>query len=738
MTRFLRNDPGIEFSPDGRYFAVVTSRGNVRSNQIESTLQVFRVQEVLAYLRAGDETARPPEPRAVARVSAVPRTQYFDSYGPAMFAFRWLPDSRALVFQGEGATGERRLYRADLSNGAARALSPAGFDVTEFATTTSDTVAYAAISPKAVVRPAGEPINADASDVTGKSLDEILFPYQYNNVSTSYSNLWVTRGGKVHEIVDKGSGAPLRILIPTGRHVFSASRDGRFLVVLVPVTNVPPAWTNLEPNPALPLRRIKADADTTSSTNLLPPKEYALVDLRTGAVAPLIHAPTGNELGWGRTGATWSTSGSSVLIVNPFLSNERYPCMAAVVDVGTMNARCVRAFSADKGMPTETLGASFGGNSNEVVLHQFMVPRTYTDEYYRYENAEWKLVRSTNGSISPQQFPSRTLSIAVRQDLNTPPALWATNSSTKVVKRLWDPNPQLAGINLGAASLFRWKDSSGHDWVGELLKPPNFVAGNRYPLVIQTHAAPSDEIEFLTDGPETTAFAARPLASSGMIVLQMPINWAHPISPQDAPDQIRGFDSAIAELSAEGLVDPSKVGAIGFSRTGWPIESAMIKEPKLFAAAVIADSTDASYMQYLIYSPAVRSDGERIYGASPFGDGINLWAKEAPDFHVDQIQSPILIQAIEGSGGILGEWELYSGLSIERKPVDLMYIRKGQHILQKPLSRIASQQGSVDWLRFWLQGYEDSDRAKVAQYARWRKLRANQEQGTAHGKPADE
>jgi len=37
--------------------------------------------------------------------------------------------------------------------------------------------------------------------------------------------------------------------------------------------------------------------------------------------------------------------------------------------------------------------------------------------------------------------------------------------------------------------------------------------------------------------------------------------------------------------------------------------------------------------------------------------------------------------------------------------------------------RIASQGGSVDWFRFWLQGYEDPDPSKADQFKRWRGLK---------------
>ncbi len=52
----------------------------------------------------------------------------------------------------------------------------------------------------------------------------------------------------------------------------------------------------------------------------------------------------------------------------------------------------------------------------------------------------------------------------------------------------------------------------------------------------------------------------------------------------------------------------------------------------------------------------------------------------------------------------------------------------------KPGDR-ASQGGSVDWFRFWLQDYEDPDPAKKEQYVRWRELRKLQEKNEATRTP---
>jgi hypothetical protein len=81
---------------------------------------------------------------------------------------------------------------------------------------------------------------------------------------------------------------------------------------------------------------------------------------------------------------------------------------------------------------------------------------------------------------------------------------------------------------------------------------------------------------------------------------------------------------------------------------------------------------------------------------------------------------------------VLQEWELYASLYMQHKPVDLIYFPEGTHIHQRPLERLESQQGNVDWLRFWLQDYEDPDLNKRSQYQRWREMKRNaQTEGAA-------
>jgi hypothetical protein len=55
--------------------------------------------------------------------------------------------------------------------------------------------------------------------------------------------------------------------------------------------------------------------------------------------------------------------------------------------------------------------------------------------------------------------------------------------------------------------------------------------------------------------------------------------------------------------------------------------------------------------------------------------------------------------------------------------IELVILNTNEHAVTNPAVRMASQGGSVDWFRFWLQDYEDSDPAMANQYKRWRELR---------------
>ena len=264
---------------------------------------------------------------------------------------------------------------------------------------------------------------------------------------------------------------------------------------------------------------------------------------------------------------------------------------------------------------------------------------------------------------------------------------------------------------------------------GGLAKPPDFLPGHRYPLVIQTHGFPRDQFFRVGYGSET-ANAGRAMAGRGMLVLQV----AEPYSPDDGTWREateRGTEvylAAIDQLVSEGLVDAGKVGITGYSRAGAFVAKAITEAPERFAAAAVANTDPGSqfgYYTYIDYGFPTNSqrNADFFAGALPYGSGLRDWREHAPGFNTEKINAPVLISAGDPQH-LLVLWNLYAPLRDQHKPVELQYIRNGQHNLNKPMEVFAHQEMLVDWFDFWLNAHEASAVDKANQYARWREMRA--------------
>ena len=243
--------------------------------------------------------------------------------------------------------------------------------------------------------------------------------------------------------------------------------------------------------------------------------------------------------------------------------------------------------------------------------------------------------QSTISSPKASESSSQSTVLTVKESLNERPILWARDAKSGRELMAWDPNPNLENVELGRASPYEWKDRLGRSWSGGLFYPIGYVKGHRYPLVIQTHGF--TPMKFVVDGAYPTAMAARALASVGIMVLQVGGGGdpTHVGSSAEANDNVEAYDAAVHALDMAGAIDPGKVGIVGFSRTCWYVENALITMPHKFAAAIIADGVSYSYMQYHLFGPGdsyTQADDEQVIGSSPFGSGLQTWMKSCTGF----------------------------------------------------------------------------------------------------------
>jgi hypothetical protein len=438
----------------------------------------------------------------------------------------------------------------------------------------------------------------------------------------------------------------------------------------------------------------------------------------------------------------WPARGDHALVTNTFLPFDkqspkeqearRQLCAVAYVGISDRSATCI-ALARSSWLKASAnswavQSVRFGRTDHNVVINLLWLGRHKT-ECYSSKDGVWSedSEAACDASVQILDSVNRTpVRLEILQSLDEPPTLWAEDVRTSRRIQIWNPNPQRVVKDSGTTSVYHWFDKDRREWTGGLILPPGYKLGIRYPLVVQTHGF--DSKEFLSDGSWTTAMAARPLAAAGFVVLQIEDKHEQSEAFEEAKIHVNGYEAAIQQFADSGVVDPKRVGIIGFSRTCWYVEEALLEYPNRFAAAVIADGVDQSYLQYMLVAPenpSLKSASEN--NARPIGKDLETWIKSAPGFRLAELKTPLRIQAI-GPFSLLLEWETYASLRVQDKPVDLLYLPRGQHVLQNPAERLASEEGDVDWFRYWLKGEKDSDPAKRAQYERWDNLRKEKAQ----------
>lgn len=741
MTRFsdpneLSADATAKYSPDGRHFVCVTTRGLLSSNKVESTIWTFNASEVRTYLNKPD-TSHKPRPIELARFAVRVSINAVYPYAPTIEDLRWTTDSRAILFLVQTATGKRRLYRAVLLSRNVTPLSPADADVQRY-DSRSGIIAYTT-ALQSQERQENHDVTlygSGAVAATGLPLSQLLFSLKSSDAGDC--ELWAYRNGTSHRLRSLTTCWPSTVSIYTDP--FAISPDGHSLTWLMSVDQPPKKWESYSAEPTF-----AGGGSLANNERRLHPfhaeslRQYGVINLLTGKTEMLLDAPLADAYGYfGARQAVWSANGRRLLVTDTFLplfvsasgqqKDRTHPCLVAVLDTLSRATDCVvsevpEQYATTSYGPFHLAKVSWESNDQDASA---VYRNTHDNKVERYvrEGERWNPAAptSTDAIGMPDKSAVGNPVISIKQSFDDgPPTLWAKDVSHARGVKLWDPNPQFSNMSFGKASLWRWTDSAGAHWIGGLVLPVGYVSGNRYPLVIQTHGL-WDKL-FMTDGVFPTAMAARPLASAGFVVLQIGIVDAdqHTGTPREASDAVLGIEAAIDQLTSDGLIDPKRVGITGFSRTCWHVENALVHDPERFAAAILADGIDEGYMQYLLFSDGkdtLRREFERINGGPPFAQNLSTWMQSSATFHLDQVNTPIRLEA-HGPESLLGEWQIYSSLRLQQKPVDFLYFHGEQHILQNPLDRMVSQQGAVDWFRFWLQGYEDSDPSKALQYKRW-------------------
>ena len=674
------------FSPDQEQFAIVVFRGNVETNTNDYSLLLFQTAYALE--------RRPP--RVIATVSSA-------SNLPGIFSLHWSADGHRIYFLATVGNDPTQLYSVDCSSGKMTKLTDHGTPLTSYSVSSdAKTIVYEAEGASKDL------VNPDSLRRGLYVTDEELSDLVRGSITSREPQLFVREYPNSHDILVRTEGE-----LSPGYDI-SVSPDGQYLVLETDVMEVPQNWSAYQDSSIQ--AAFRRGFRRHSPTGIM---QYEVIDLKTDKAKRLLNSPAGYC-----PSTIWSPDSGSVLLCGTYLpldatsfaEKQARRSKKFVVDVDVASGATIPITDEDlfpirwdpRTGIVEFQTKPFGNNPGNQ-------PKAV---FYQKTGTQW---RQLSEAFQPRRQPE----MYVEEDRNKPPEVVAVDPQSLRKATLLDLNPGLADFELAKEELVVWSDGSGSPITGGLYLPASYVPGKRYPLVIQTHGF--DPHAFWPDGPYSSGFAAQVLAERGIAVLQMnDIFYDSLVTRHEAARVMKTYENAINYLYRRGIVDRNRVGLLGFSRTCYYVKYALTNSKQRFAAAVVSDGVDVGYMQYLVAAvarPQTASEFEAMIGSAPFGSGLQAWIERSPGFRLDRVRTPLLIQAFEPES-LLDEWQWFAGLKRLGKPVGLLYLPTGTHVLVKPWDRRASEEATADWFWFWLLGKEDPDPAKGEQYARWNLLRS--------------
>ncbi|MEW6323504.1 MAG: S9 family peptidase, partial [Acidobacteriota bacterium] len=268
---------------------------------------------------------------------------------------------------------------------------------------------------------------------------------------------------------------------------------------------------------------------------------------------------------------------------------------------------------------------------------------------------------------------------------------------------------QIAAWPAHARELVRWKSQDGAEIEGVLHKPADFKPGQRYPLLVVIHGGPTG---ISRPQPYMNYVGTYPIdlwLARGALVLEPNYRGSAGYGERfrslnvrnlgigDAWDVLSGID----HLAAEGLVDPTRVGAMGWSQGGYISAFLTTRHSDRFRAVSVGAGI-SNWMTYYVNTD-IHPFTRQYLKATPWDDP-KIYADTSPMTYITQARTPTLIQHGDQDARVPvpNAFELYQGLRDQNVPVQLVLFRGFGHGLTRPKAQRGAMQQNLDWFHRYL------------------------------------
>jgi dipeptidyl aminopeptidase/acylaminoacyl peptidase len=282
------------------------------------------------------------------------------------------------------------------------------------------------------------------------------------------------------------------------------------------------------------------------------------------------------------------------------------------------------------------------------------------------------------------------------------PTQWfrAQLDGTKVTSpvQLTKLNPQYKNRTIAKTEVLHWKGANDDDVEGILFYPFNYEAGKKYPLVVATHGGPAGADH--DSWSESWAYSQQLMNQRGAFVLKTNyhgssdygLKWVESICCGHYYDlEIPDIEKGVDNLIAKGLVDPDKIGALGWSNGSILSIQLSVTDPERYKVIAVG-AGDVEWISDWANVDFGESFDNYYFGKSPLEDP-QLYIQKSPVFKLDRVKAPTLIfhGTIDRQVPTAQSWTYYRALYwLGKVPVKLVLFpaeahgpRKLSHQLRK-------------------------------------------------------
>ncbi|MEZ4590836.1 MAG: S9 family peptidase [Chloroflexota bacterium] len=266
---------------------------------------------------------------------------------------------------------------------------------------------------------------------------------------------------------------------------------------------------------------------------------------------------------------------------------------------------------------------------------------------------------------------------------------------------------------LSQPETYQWQASDGTQVEGTLIKPADFDPQQKYPLLVAIHGGPS----WVSLRQKLARYDRRlyplPLwAAKGAVILQPNYRGSIGYGAEFQAHNVRNLGlgdyddvlSGVEALIAEGWVDGSRVGSMGWSQGGYI--SMFIATYSDRFHAISAGAGISNWMTYYVNTD-VHPFTRHYLKATPWEE-MEIYAKTSPMTYIQKAQTPTLIQHGRNDARVPlpNAYELYQGLRDMDVPARLVTYPGMGHGPTKPRQSRQIMQDNLDWFNQWLWGEE--------------------------------